>query len=87
MWLREETLNQKDGVQILSPDTGWTFFHISLLYELKCLFEKDENKRVSQFFKMCHFYATNKFVYDVSSSIAQLTNSHSRYQGKIYFIQ
>ena len=31
-------------VQIPPPDTGWTFFHIDLLSNFHCLFEKTENK-------------------------------------------
>ena len=48
--------------RIPAPYTGWTFFHIDLLYNLDCLFEKTENKQkeagVGPFNKDCNFRIT-----------------------------
>ena len=38
-------MSQRSWVRIPVPYTGWTFFHIYLLQNLKCLLEKTENKQ------------------------------------------
>ena len=40
---RRRLISRRLWSQIPVPDTGWTFFHINLLYNLYCLFEKAEN--------------------------------------------